>query len=197
MANIRLSKTVFKKDELEKAIDSSFKTFVDIVEEDNDTVEELFRLYNKLFYEIPAEGAENSHEYLIRESSKMVELEKEDLEVQPLLDEISDLRERLLQQNINSLDTQNEIIKTITNTSSNSTAENEKIIDNVRKNIDKASNERVEAPAPKPSTQQVIAGRKYRPFGKPGLRPNEVKKYEGKAYRWNRNQQQWDRLFPG
>lgn len=110
MANIRLSKTVYKKDEIDKAIDNRFTSFVERVEEDNDTVAEFFRLYEKLFLEIPATGQTQSHEYLIRESSKLVRLDGEDEEIQPLLDEISDLRQRLLEANIESLDTQNELI---------------------------------------------------------------------------------------
>lgn len=109
MHNIRLNKKVFKKNELEKSIDSSFKTFIDAVEIDNDTVAELFRLYDKLFYEIPAEGETNSHEFLIKESSKLVQLEKDDTEIQPLLDEITNLRTRLLQVNIENIESENEL----------------------------------------------------------------------------------------
>lgn len=101
MANdIRIQKTVLNKEEFDKVIDSSFSTFVDpIAEADTDTVEELFRLYSKLYYEIPIEGETNSHTYLLKESSKLVNLEKDLTDVQPLLDEISDLRERLLSVN--------------------------------------------------------------------------------------------------
>ena len=56
MANIRLSRTVLKKDQFDKSIDTSFKSFVDTVEVDNDTIEEFFRLYNKLYYDIAPEG---------------------------------------------------------------------------------------------------------------------------------------------
>jgi len=41
MANIRLSRTVLKKDQFDKSIDTSFKSFVDTVEVDNDTIEEF------------------------------------------------------------------------------------------------------------------------------------------------------------
>jgi len=101
MANdIRIQKTVLNKEEFDKVIDSSFTTFVDpAAEVDNDTVEELFRLYSKLYYEVPIEGETNSHTYLLKESSKLVNLEKDLTDVQPLLDEISDLRERLLSVN--------------------------------------------------------------------------------------------------
>jgi hypothetical protein len=61
-----------------------------------DTVEELFRLYDKLFYTIPVEGETNSHQYILKESSKLATLDRFSEEIQPLLDEISQLRRELL-----------------------------------------------------------------------------------------------------
>jgi len=149
MANIRLSKTVYKKDEVDKAVDNRFTSFIERVEEDNDTVAEFFRLYEKLFLEIPATGQTQSHEYLIRESSKLVRLDGEDEEIQPLLDEISDLRQRLLETNIESLDTQNELI--------NSFVEDQqydfsKDIDKIREGVESNAQDARTASQPKPAT---------------------------------------------
>ncbi len=113
MRNVRLNKKVYSKEELEKSVDNTFKTFVDEVEEDNDTIAEFFRLYEKLYYEIPTEGETNTHEFLIRESSKLVQLEKDDSEIQPLLDEITDLRQRLLEANIQNVEEQQELANNI------------------------------------------------------------------------------------
>lgn len=100
MANIRAKKTVYSRDEFDKVVDRSFTTFIDDTEEeDRDTVEELFRLYEKLYYEIPVEGEKDSHEYLIKKSSRLVNIEKDLTEIQPLLDEITQLREQLLLAN--------------------------------------------------------------------------------------------------
>lgn len=97
MANIRVSKTVLSKSDFDKVVDRSFTSFIDEVEEEStDTVEELFRLYNKLFYEIPIDGENNSHKYLVEESSKLINIEKDLTDIQPLLDEITNLREQLL-----------------------------------------------------------------------------------------------------
>ena len=68
------------------------------------TVEEFFDLYNQLFFEIPATGEVNSHEYLVRRSSELVNFEANTEEIQPLLDEIAQLREQLLQANQQILD---------------------------------------------------------------------------------------------
>ena len=106
MANdIQIQKTVFNSTEFEKVVDRTFSTFIQpTVEEDTDTVEEFFRLYEKLYYDINVEGEENSHEYLIRKSSELVNFEKSTEEIQPLLDEIAQLREQLLQANQQILD---------------------------------------------------------------------------------------------
>ena len=68
------------------------------------TVEDFFILYEELFYEIPIEGEVNSHRYLVEKSSEIVNFEKDSEEIQPLLDEISILREQNLQLNQQLLD---------------------------------------------------------------------------------------------
>ena len=106
--SVRLKKTVQEKDELEKVVSRQFNTFVQPTQEaDTDTVEELFRLYSKLYLEIPLEGAQ-SHTYLIEESSKLVSIDQQ-VDIQPLLEEISDLRQRILEANeyINELENEN------------------------------------------------------------------------------------------
>jgi len=148
MANIRLSKTVYKKDEIDKAIDNRFTSFVEKVEEDNDTVAEFFRLYEKLFLEIPPTGQTQSHEYLIRESSKLVRLDGEDEEIQPLLDEISDLRQRLLETNIESLDTQNELINSFVQ---DQQYDFSKDIDKIREGVESSGQDARIARQPKPA----------------------------------------------
>lgn len=96
---VRLQKTVQEKDSLSKVVSKKFTTFIQpTVEEDTDTVEELFRIYNKLYLEIPLEG-NLSHTKLIEESSKLVSIETDNTEIQPLLDEITNLRENLLDSN--------------------------------------------------------------------------------------------------
>lgn len=101
MANdIQIKKTVHNKVEFNKVIDRDFKTYTQPVpEEDIDTPEELFRLYEKLYYVIDIEGEENSHEYLIKKSSELVTYEKSTEDIQPLLDEIAQLRLQLLNAN--------------------------------------------------------------------------------------------------
>ena len=102
MANkkIQISKSSFNSREFKRVVDTEFKTFVQeqpIV--DNDTVEELFRLYDKLYHNIPLEGEVNSHQYILNRSSELVNLEKTSEDIQPFLDEIAQLRQQLLDAN--------------------------------------------------------------------------------------------------
>lgn len=100
MAEINIEKTVYNRKEFERVVDRGFKTFVPPVEiADLDTVTELFRLYNKLYLEIPLRNSNSSHEYLIRRSSELVDLDEGDDQLQPLLDEITNLRAQLVEAN--------------------------------------------------------------------------------------------------
>lgn len=109
MANdIKIQKTVFSTVEFNKVVDSTFKTFTQPVpEEDLDTPEELFRLYEKLYYTIDVTGETNSHEYLVKKSSELLTFDRVTEDIQPLLDEIAQLRQEnlALNQQIISLET--------------------------------------------------------------------------------------------
>jgi hypothetical protein len=95
-----LGKKSYKKEQVEIALDLEFKSFKDPVPEvDTDTIEELFRLYDLLYYNIPSEGETKSHEYLLRMSSELADFDKNIEEIEPLLDEIAQLRQEVLQAN--------------------------------------------------------------------------------------------------
>jgi len=107
MANeVKIQKTVYKKDQLDKVVDRSFNSFAqpEAIEEDALTVEEFFTAYEDLYFEIPAEGERNSHNYLIQRSSELVNFEKDTADIQPLLDEIAQLREQNLSLNQQIID---------------------------------------------------------------------------------------------
>jgi hypothetical protein len=103
--NVEIRKTVLGTDNFNKVIDTSFKTFTQPVpEEDPDTPEELFRLYEKLYYSIDVTGETDSHEYLIKKSSELVNFDRVTEDIQPLLDEIADLRGQNLALNQQLID---------------------------------------------------------------------------------------------
>jgi hypothetical protein len=101
MANdINIQKTVFNATEFNKVVDTTFRTFTQpVTAEDLDTPDELFRLYEKLYYVINVKGDTNSHEYLIKKSSELISFDKVTEDIQPLLDEISQLRQENLSLN--------------------------------------------------------------------------------------------------
>jgi hypothetical protein len=101
MAKYNLNRLVFNKEEYEKIIDVSFSQLPPPPPpvENTITVEEFFELYRKIFYDIPAEGEINSHTYLIKTSEEYVGTETINEDVQALLDEITLLRQELLEAN--------------------------------------------------------------------------------------------------
>lgn len=101
MANsVNIQKTVFSNTDFTKVVDSTFKTFTQPVPaQDTDTPEELFRLYEKLYYVIDVTGATNSHEYLVKKSSELLNFDRVTEDIQPLLDEIAQLRQQNLSLN--------------------------------------------------------------------------------------------------
>lgn len=105
MSEVKIQKTVYNATEFNKVVDRSFSTFTQpVVGEDTDTVENFFRLYEKLYFVISPTGEVDSHEYLIRKSSELVDFQKGTEDIQPLLDEIAQLREQLLQANQQIID---------------------------------------------------------------------------------------------
>jgi hypothetical protein len=92
-----------------RVVNNQFSTFVDSTPEEEFTVEDFFVEYERLFYSIPAEGEFDSHEYLIKRSSELVQLETDSTDIQPLLDEIANLREQLLSSNNRVNELENEL----------------------------------------------------------------------------------------
>jgi hypothetical protein len=105
MANYPLYKTVFNKEAYLNTVDTSFAQVSTPPPplEDTITVNEFFDLYNAIFYDIPANGSTNSHEYLVKTSGEYINFEQTDEDIQALLDEITALRQEnleLIQQTV-------------------------------------------------------------------------------------------------
>ena len=97
---IDLVREVFNKAEYIKTIDTSFNelgaTTITQDLEAQPSVQEFFGLYNSLFYDIPAMGDTNSHQYLARTSGEYINFEEVNGEIQALQAEIAQLRSDLL-----------------------------------------------------------------------------------------------------
>lgn len=95
--DIQIIKKVYDKSAFNKVVDRSFKSFGQKEEQAQPTtVDEFFSDYERLYYEISPDGETKSHEYLIRKSMEIVDFEKDTEDIQPLLDEIAQLRMELL-----------------------------------------------------------------------------------------------------
>jgi hypothetical protein len=107
---IDLRKDVFSKAQYIKTIDTSFtelgvKSVSEQIQEET-SVEEFFQLYQQLFYEIPAEGSTNSHQYLVEQSGEYINFEQQLEEIEALREEIARLRTEILDLQIKNVETE-------------------------------------------------------------------------------------------
>ena len=101
-------KQVFNKAQYPKTINTQFSqlgvTSITTAIEETPTVEEFFQLYDELFYDIPALGASNSHEYLVRTSGEYINFDEQSEIIQALQNEITGLREENLSLQIKAIE---------------------------------------------------------------------------------------------
>ena len=121
MAEYTLNRTVFKKEDYENAIDISLSqvSTPPLPLEDTISIAEFFDLYDAIFYDIPVDGDTNSHIYIAQTSGDYAGFERENEDVQALLDEITELRQQNLELNQQNLNLTQQLVKLQTqNTSS-------------------------------------------------------------------------------
>jgi len=107
--SVTLKQQIPSQTQLKKVTQTEFSTFVEQPEEVSLTVDEFFGEYERLFYDIPIQGDFNSHEYLAKRSAELANFEKDTSDIQPLLDEIALLRERVLALTVENLQLQTPI----------------------------------------------------------------------------------------
>ena len=102
METVNLNRQVFNKQKFNDTVNTTFSE-LGVQQQDPSffdlnlaTVDDFFTLYNRLFFEIPKEGAINSHTFLVKESGDYVGSQQVNEEIQALLQEIADLREENL-----------------------------------------------------------------------------------------------------
>tara|TARA_R110000823_G_scaffold205717_6_gene336552 strand:+ start:4525 stop:4884 length:360 start_codon:yes stop_codon:yes gene_type:complete len=102
-----LNKKSFNKFQYEKVINTKFSQLATSFSEANNPpslsppvlIDEFFQKYNQLFFDIPKNGATNSHEYLIKRSSEYVDFQVMNDEMLALIDEINALQAQNLELN--------------------------------------------------------------------------------------------------
>lgn len=102
-------KKVFNKAQYPKTINTQFSqlgvTSITQAIAETPTVEEFFNLYDELFYDIPALGATNSHEYLVKTSGEYIDFDQQNEIIEALQQEITNLREENLKLQISAAET--------------------------------------------------------------------------------------------
>lgn len=99
-----IQKKVFIKDSVLNVVDRNFTQLIKpnetVIDQSTFTIEDFFKLYDELFFDIPKEGDTNSHQELVTRSSEYLGIKSENsIDIQLLLDEITQLRQELLDAN--------------------------------------------------------------------------------------------------
>lgn len=104
---VNLIKEVYGRNTYTRVIDTSFSELYTpvtaSVAPEQITVEAFFDLYNQLFFEIPAMGEVNSHEYLAKRSTEYLGGGVLTDNERAYIEEINSLRQQLLEANQNYL----------------------------------------------------------------------------------------------
>ena len=107
MQEVNLIKEVYGRATYTKVIDTQFSELYTPVTASNQStqisVEQFFDNYNELFFNIPATGQVNSHEYIVKRSSEYLGGGVLTDTEQAYIDEINSLRQQLLEANANYL----------------------------------------------------------------------------------------------
>lgn len=107
---VQLVKEAYGRVTYSKVIDTNFTelyTPVSASAAPTFTVEEFFDLYNELFFQIPATGEVNSHEYLVARSTEYLGGGVLTDNERAYIEEINTLRQQLLEANTNFLNLNN------------------------------------------------------------------------------------------
>lgn len=104
---VSLIKEVYGRNTYTRVIDTSFtELYTPVtasVAPEQITVERFFDLYDELFFEIPAMGEVNSHEYLVKRSTEYLGGGVLTDNERAYIEEINSLRQQLLEANQNYL----------------------------------------------------------------------------------------------
>lgn len=101
MAKIELNQNIYSRESFNKLIDNSFKQLSNNEEENTSlSINDFFELYEGLFYQIPKDGENNSHKYILDKTADYLGVKiNDETDVQLLLEEITLLRNELLDAN--------------------------------------------------------------------------------------------------
>jgi hypothetical protein len=96
---INIEKQVFDKDQFGRVIDTRFSQLLNQQQTEENlvfSIEDFFELYESLFYQIPKEGDNESHRYILEKTAEYLGVIVSQDDIQALLDEITNLRQQVL-----------------------------------------------------------------------------------------------------
>jgi len=98
-SRIPIEKRVFNKDQYGKVINTQFSQLLNQqIDEETPTftLEDFFTLYDQLFFQIPKEGDTDSHRFILQKEAEYLGVIIDQDDIQALLDEITSLRQQVL-----------------------------------------------------------------------------------------------------
>jgi len=96
---INIERQVLDKDNYGRVIDTQFSQLINQQQEEETpefTLEDFFELYENLFFQIPKEGDNESHRYILEKEAEYLGIIVSQDDIQALLDEITNLRQQVL-----------------------------------------------------------------------------------------------------
>ena len=96
---INIERQVFDKDQFGRVINTQFSQLLNQQQGEEYpvfTLEDFFELYESLFFQIPKEGDNESHRYMLERSAEYLGVIVSQDDIQALLDEITNLRQQVL-----------------------------------------------------------------------------------------------------
>ena len=99
MSQIPIQKTVYDKTTYSRVINTQFSQLLNQGTSEDTlsfSVDDFFELYDQVFYQIPRDGETNSHQYILQREADYLGISISQEDVQALLDEITFLRQQVL-----------------------------------------------------------------------------------------------------
>lgn len=99
MSQIPIEKQVFNKNTFGKVVNTQFSQLLNnqpTEVQPTVTTDDFFILYEQLFYQIPKEGDINSHRFILQKEADYLGVIVNEEDIQALLDEITSLRQQVL-----------------------------------------------------------------------------------------------------
>lgn len=109
---VKLVKEVYGRNTFTKVVDTNFTELytpvtASVAPVQQTTVDQFFDLYNELFFQIPATGDVNSHEFIVKRSTEYLGGGVLTDNERAYIEEINSLRQQLLEANSNYLNLSN------------------------------------------------------------------------------------------